>query len=100
MIMLWIEDFHIVQVTSYMHKDDNNLWVLRRRDSSNENLAEELSVYYVRDGDFVRLQHLNTGKYLQITNESAPITWSHYQVTAFEKVNFFAFNLTLQAVFR
>ncbi|CAH1793235.1 unnamed protein product [Owenia fusiformis] len=68
------------QVTTYGHKDDNNLWLLKRFDI---NPTDNDTLEYVKHGDFVRLEHVTTGRNLHSHREPAPITRRHQQVSCY-----------------
>lgn len=71
------------QITTYTHKDDNNLWVVKKFDSDDKPAEPEL----VKSGDLVRLEHLITGRNLHSHKEIAPISKKHYQVTGYGDVS-------------
>ena len=43
------------QVTTYSHKDENNMWIIKK---SNVNPEPADPVEFVRNGDLIRLQHV------------------------------------------
>uniref|UniRef100_G1NJM9 Protein O-mannosyl-transferase 2 n=1 Tax=Meleagris gallopavo TaxID=9103 RepID=G1NJM9_MELGA len=46
------------QVTAYLHKDLNNLWIIKKHDSDTADLLDSSSpVEFVRHGDVIRLEH-------------------------------------------
>lgn len=57
------------QVTLYPHKDTNNDWIIQKRDGS---VPESLE--YVKNGDFIRLVHVQTSKRLHSHDQRAPVT--------------------------
>ncbi|XP_006819012.1 protein O-mannosyl-transferase 2-like, partial [Saccoglossus kowalevskii] len=65
-------------ITAYTHKDDNNKWLIKKFDSDEDN-----SVDLVKNGDLIRLEHLQTRRNLHSHKEPAPITKKHYQVTGY-----------------
>ncbi|XP_036398526.1 protein O-mannosyl-transferase 2 [Megalops cyprinoides] len=68
------------QVTAYLHKDFNNLWLVHRPDGANEQPgAPDL----VRHGDIIRLEHKETTRNLHSHLHEAPLTRKHYQVTGY-----------------
>ncbi|KAI8485373.1 Protein O-mannosyl-transferase 2 [Branchiostoma belcheri] len=68
------------QITAYTHKDDNNLWIIKRYD---RNPIAEDPVQFVKNGDLVRLEHVATQRNLHTHQEPAPITKRHFQVTGY-----------------
>lgn len=82
------------QVTTYHHKDANNLFVLKRPFVVNvtytpgdlDGPMEEEDLINVRHGDQVRLMHLLTGRFLHSHHEQAPISTKkehHAEVTCY-----------------
>lgn len=69
------------QVTGYSHKDENNLWLIKKFDIEPD--VENDAVEIVRNGDLVRLEHTATTRNLHSHRESAPVTLKHYQVTCY-----------------
>lgn len=66
------------QVTTYSHKDANNIWVIKR------GLANQRpNDMFVRDGDLVMLEHKVTKRNLHSHFEMAPLTKRHFQVTCY-----------------
>ncbi|GAU97180.1 hypothetical protein RvY_08523 [Ramazzottius varieornatus] len=70
------------QVTCYSHKDDNNIWQIRKVDDVGV-IAVTNDIQVVKNGDLVKLTHVVTGRNLHVENISAPITRHHYQVSGF-----------------
>ncbi|XP_063231112.1 protein O-mannosyl-transferase 2 [Bacillus rossius redtenbacheri] len=68
------------QVTTYTHKDDNNLFLVKRHGSEPE---EEEGVGLLRHGDLLRLEHVTTRRNLHAHKEPAPLSRKHYQVTGY-----------------
>nr|XP_045757259.1 protein O-mannosyl-transferase 2 isoform X7 [Mirounga angustirostris] len=72
------------QVTTYLHKDYNNLWIIKKH---NTNAADPLDpsfpVEFVRHGDIIRLEHKETSRNLHSHYHEAPLTRKHYQVTGY-----------------
>ncbi|XP_033634905.1 protein O-mannosyl-transferase 2-like isoform X1 [Asterias rubens] len=68
------------QITTYSHKDENNQWLVKRSDVE---LNPARPVQFVTHGDFVRLEHIRTGRNLHSHAEPAPISRDHYQVSAY-----------------
>jgi dolichyl-phosphate-mannose-protein mannosyltransferase len=69
------------QVTTYAHKDSNNEWRIKK--DVGEPNADEDPVEYVKNGDYVRLEHIATKRNMHSHNNKAPITTEHYQVTCY-----------------
>ncbi|XP_012275961.1 protein O-mannosyl-transferase 2 isoform X2 [Orussus abietinus] len=67
------------QITTYSHKDDNNLWMVKKYDT--EDIPSE--PHLVKHGDLVRLEHVITGRNLHSHKEVAPVSKKHYQVTGY-----------------
>lgn len=67
------------QITTYSHKDDNNLWLVKKFDT--EEMAEVPVL--VRHGDLIRLEHVVTKRNLHAHAEVAPVSKKHYQVTGY-----------------
>ncbi|XP_056624761.1 protein O-mannosyl-transferase 2 [Triplophysa dalaica] len=68
------------QVTAYMHKDYNNLWLVKRPDDSD---AYTGTPELVRHGDIIRLEHKETTRNLHSHYHKAPLTKKHQQVTGY-----------------
>ncbi|KAM9293961.1 protein O-mannosyl-transferase 2 [Gastrophryne carolinensis] len=68
------------QVTTYSHKDQNNLWILKR---ANAHKDPKAPLEFVRHGDIIRLEHKMTGRNLHSHQREAPLTKKHLQVTAY-----------------
>uniref|UniRef100_A0A8C3PEY1 Protein O-mannosyl-transferase 2 n=1 Tax=Chrysemys picta bellii TaxID=8478 RepID=A0A8C3PEY1_CHRPI len=72
------------QVTAYLHKDLNNLWVIKKHDSNTaDHLDPSYSVEFVRHGDVIRLEHKETSRNLHSHQHEAPMTRKHFQVTGY-----------------
>nr|XP_003705238.1 PREDICTED: protein O-mannosyl-transferase 2 isoform X1 [Megachile rotundata]XP_012145078.1 PREDICTED: protein O-mannosyl-transferase 2 isoform X1 [Megachile rotundata]XP_012145079.1 PREDICTED: protein O-mannosyl-transferase 2 isoform X1 [Megachile rotundata] len=67
------------QITTYSHKDDNNLWLIKMFDTDDIPVEPVL----VKHGDLVRLEHVITHRNLHSHKEIAPISKKHYQVTGY-----------------
>ncbi|XP_061388961.1 protein O-mannosyl-transferase 2 [Musca vetustissima] len=66
------------QITSYTHKDENNAWLIKPHDrESTDNLV------LLKNGDLLRLEHVQTRRNLHSHAEPAPITKSQMQVTGY-----------------
>ncbi|KAI4900392.1 hypothetical protein NFI96_017768, partial [Prochilodus magdalenae] len=70
---------HQQQVTAYLHKDYNNLWLVKRADNDDHSGTPEL----VRHGDIIRLEHKETTRNLHSHLHEAPLTKKHLQVTGY-----------------
>uniref|UniRef100_A0A672RCK2 Protein O-mannosyl-transferase 2 n=1 Tax=Sinocyclocheilus grahami TaxID=75366 RepID=A0A672RCK2_SINGR len=71
---------HQQQVTGYLHKDYNNLWLVKRPDNSDDLTGPpEL----IRHGDIIRLEHKETTRNLHSHFHEAPLTKKHLQVTGY-----------------
>ncbi|XP_063804311.1 protein O-mannosyl-transferase 2 isoform X2 [Pseudophryne corroboree] len=68
------------QVTTYSHKDQNNLWTVKKHDSEYD---IEAPLEFVHHGDIIRLEHTMTGRNLHSHQREAPLTKKHLQVTAY-----------------
>ncbi|PBC33846.1 Protein O-mannosyl-transferase [Apis cerana cerana] len=67
------------QITTYSHKDDNNLWLIKMFDT--DDIPSEPIL--VKHGDLIRLEHVITHRNLHSHKEIAPISKKHYQVTGY-----------------
>ena len=74
------------QVTTYGHKDDNNVFLVKPYDRKYDEKAE---VKLLRSGDLLRLEHVSTGRNLHSHKEPASVTKRHYQVTGYGEVRLF-----------
>lgn len=70
------------QVTTYHHKDTNNNWLidLPRPDPY---YTEETDIFYIGEGDRIRLMHPSTGRNLHTHNVQAPVTKSKWEVSGY-----------------
>lgn len=68
------------QVTTYSHKDDNNMWKLKPADRDVD-LTDP--VILIKDGDLVRLEHVMTKRNLHSHREPAPLSKRHFQVSGY-----------------
>ncbi|KAM6203180.1 protein O-mannosyl-transferase 2 [Rhynchocyon petersi] len=71
------------QVTTYLHKDYNNLWIIKKHNSNSDPLDPSFPVEFVRHGDIIRLEHKETSRNLHSHYHEAPMTRKHYQVTGY-----------------
>ncbi|XP_043272755.1 protein O-mannosyl-transferase 2 [Venturia canescens] len=67
------------QITTYSHKDDNNMWLVKQYDN-NEIPSDPV---LVKHGDLIRLEHVITRRNLHSHKEVAPVSKKHYQVTGY-----------------
>lgn len=70
-------------MTTYTHKDDNNLFLVKKY---NMELADDDDVEIVQNGDLIRLEHVSTRRNIHSHKEMAPISKKHYQVTGYGEV--------------
>ncbi|XP_017871438.1 PREDICTED: protein O-mannosyl-transferase 2 [Drosophila arizonae] len=68
------------QITTYTHKDDNNIWLIKPYDQPAVPKGE---LRLLRHGDLLRLEHLVTKRNLHSHSEPAPMTKKHLQVTGY-----------------
>ncbi|XP_072895222.1 protein O-mannosyl-transferase 2 isoform X1 [Hemitrygon akajei] len=68
------------QVTAYLHKDDNNLWIVRKPDHTTD---PDGPAQYVRHGDVITLEHKETSRNMHSHQHEAPLTKKHFQVTGY-----------------
>ncbi|KAF9557834.1 hypothetical protein EC968_007416 [Mortierella alpina] len=68
------------QITLYPHKDNNNDWIIQRKDGTVPDRLE-----YVKNGDIVRLLHVPTSKRLHSHEQKAPVTEddNHFEVSGY-----------------
>jgi dolichyl-phosphate-mannose-protein mannosyltransferase len=71
-------------VTTYTHKDDNNLFLVKKYNS--EPMDDDDDVEVVKNGDLIRLEHVTTRRNIHSHKEMAPISKKHYQVTGYGEV--------------
>nr|XP_015205841.1 PREDICTED: protein O-mannosyl-transferase 2 isoform X1 [Lepisosteus oculatus] len=69
------------QITAYLHKDFNNLWLVRRQDSREEDPSQPVQL--VKHKDIIRLEHKETTRNLHSHLHEAPLTKKHLQVTGY-----------------
>ena len=74
---------HQQQITTYAHKDDNNKWYIKKYDQPRPRWKSTDPIELVRNGDLIRLEHLDTSRNLHSHKQPAPITFYHNQVTGF-----------------
>lgn len=55
MILCKLLTFALTQVTTYSHKDDNNLWKVKPAD---QDVDSSETVTLLKSGDLVRLEHV------------------------------------------
>ncbi|XP_063079994.1 protein O-mannosyl-transferase 2-like [Engraulis encrasicolus] len=66
------------QVTTYPHKDVNNLWLVKRAEDDPDALSD-----LIRHGDVIQLEHIETTRNLHSHVMEAPLTRKHQQVTGY-----------------
>ena len=66
-------------VTNYVHRDDNNHFLVKRWAGDNKTGEDN----FVRHGDLVILEHVNTRRNLHSHNTRALVAKNHYQVTGY-----------------
>ncbi|KAG0204711.1 hypothetical protein BGX28_003416 [Mortierella sp. GBA30] len=73
------------QITLYPHKDNNNDWIIQKRDGTVPQGLE-----YVKSGDIVRLLHVPTSKRLHSHDQKAPVseTENHFEVSGYGSEGF------------
>ncbi|KAJ8045755.1 Protein O-mannosyl-transferase 2 [Holothuria leucospilota] len=73
------------QVTAYAYKDENNLWLIKKyvEEDTPVGQHDHVNVEFVRNGDFVLLEHVMTQRNLHSHELSAPLTRNHHQVTCY-----------------
>ncbi|KAG0250374.1 hypothetical protein BG011_008403 [Mortierella polycephala] len=73
------------QITLYPHKDFNNDWIIQKRDGSIPDTLE-----YLKNGDYVRLNHVQTHKRLHSHDHKAPKTEdeNHFEVSGYGHKDF------------
>ncbi|XP_022092998.1 protein O-mannosyl-transferase 2-like isoform X2 [Acanthaster planci] len=68
------------QITAYSYKDENNKWLIKRADAEYDPTGP---IHFVSHGDYVRLEHVHTGRNLHSHEELAPLTKEHLQVSGY-----------------
>ncbi|KAJ6661298.1 hypothetical protein lerEdw1_015435 [Lerista edwardsae] len=71
------------QVTAYLHKDLNNLWIIKKHSLNKDSSDPSIPVEFVRHGDVIRLEHKETSRNLHSHQHEAPLTRKHLQVTGY-----------------
>ncbi|XP_077123620.1 protein O-mannosyl-transferase 2 isoform X3 [Ranitomeya variabilis] len=66
------------QVTTYSHKDPNNLWMVKKHNAEYGNDSDS-ALEFVHHGDLIRLEHKGTGRNLHSHQREAPLTKKHLQ---------------------
>ncbi|XP_005986590.1 protein O-mannosyl-transferase 2 [Latimeria chalumnae] len=69
------------QVTAYLHKDYNNLWIVKKPKANPAGPSDP--VKYIKHGDLVRMEHKETSRNLHSHPHEAPLTKKHFQVTGY-----------------
>ncbi|KAL8589782.1 hypothetical protein ACOMHN_020785 [Nucella lapillus] len=68
------------QVTTYSHKDENNVWKIKPAD---QDAGTDQPAVLVKNGDLIRLEHVITRRNLHSHKEPAPLSRRHYQVSGY-----------------
>ena len=69
------------QVTTYAHKDENNMFLIKKwNEEPPNNTDPEAVVDFVKNGDLVRLEHVNSRRNIHSHREPAPVSKRHFQV--------------------
>nr|XP_060613879.1 protein O-mannosyl-transferase 2 [Anolis sagrei ordinatus] len=71
------------QVTAYLHKDLNNLWIMKKHNVNTDHSDPSSPMEFVRHGDIIRLEHKETSRNLHSHQHEAPLTRKHLQVTGY-----------------
>jgi len=72
------------QVTTYSHKDENNVFVIKKWNEEAPNITDpDTEIEFVKSGDLIRLEHLSTRRNMHSHNQPAPVSKRHYQVTGY-----------------
>eukprot|EP00092_Neocalanus_flemingeri_P019544 GFUD01021174.1.p1 GENE.GFUD01021174.1~~GFUD01021174.1.p1 ORF type:complete len:722 (+),score=149.03 GFUD01021174.1:268-2433(+) len=72
------------QVTTYAHKDENNFFVMKKWNEEPPNNTDiDAVVDLVKNGDLVRLEHLQSKRNIHSHNQPAPVSKRHFQVTGY-----------------
>lgn len=71
------------QVTTYGHKDSNNVWTFDRQRFSAPYDKNETETEFVTDGARYRLVHLNTGRNLHTHPHRAPVQANAWEVSGY-----------------
>lgn len=77
------------QITTYTHKDENNRWLIKTYNKEYNKTTDEVTL--VKNGQLVRLEHVQTRRNLHSHQELAPLTKKHYQVTGYGEVKMIKF---------
>lgn len=75
------------QITTYLHKDDNNSWlIIRTHDLEEEQKQGKKALPEIEklaDKTLIRLRHIRTGRHLHSHQIPAPITAGDYEVSGY-----------------
>jgi dolichyl-phosphate-mannose-protein mannosyltransferase len=84
-VQLFPEGSKQQQVTCYHHKDANNEWMIyTNRFEPDYNLdSVDADIRFLKDGDDIRLMHMQTGRNLHSHQVSAPVTKSDNEVSCY-----------------
>lgn len=75
------------QVTGYPHPDSNNNWRLIPEDGEIFEVGNETALRPVRNGDVIRLEHINTKTVLLTHDVASPLTATHMEMTTIDAEN-------------
>ena len=72
------------QVTSYAHKDENNVFVIKMWNEEPPNNTDPHAIVdLIKNGDLVRLEQVTSRRNIHSHRESAPVSKRHFQVEFF-----------------
>ncbi|CAG0886592.1 unnamed protein product [Darwinula stevensoni] len=71
------------QVTTYAHKDPNNVWIVKSFEKPAPLHNSTEPVQLLKNGDLIRLEHKITRRNLHSHKVPAPVSRKHYQVTGY-----------------
>lgn len=76
------------QVTTYHHKDHNNLWRIIYPAKEGDIDYDALEVRKVHNGDIIRLYHNSTGRILHSHRIAAPVNTKDYEVSGYGRIDY------------
>ena len=72
------------QVTSYAHKDENNVFLIKMWNEEPPNNTDPHAIVdLIKNGDLVRLEHVTSRRNIHSHREPAPVSKRHFQVELF-----------------
>ena len=72
------------QVTTYAHKDENNVFVIKMWNEEPPNNTDPHAIVdLIKNGDLVRLEQVTSRRNIHSHRESAPVSKRHFQVEFF-----------------